>query len=365
MIGAQRLLDMAPDTGAEKIAEYRPQKIAELLHAHSMERCCVLYSGDSGFYSGAAGLLPQLTGMEVRVLPGISSLQEFAAQLGECWQDWNLCSAHGVSCNPVQAVMQGKRTFFLTSGAESPGQLCKELTEAGLGSLSVAVGENLGTAQMRIWKGTAEECTEKRFAPLNVMLADAAPRYVRRTPGIPDSEFLRDQVPMTKQEIRAAILSKLAVTPADVCWDVGAGTGSVSVELALWAGSVWAVERKPDAVRLIRRNREKFCAWNLRVVEGTAPEALAALPKPDAVFIGGSSGQLPEILNAAVQANPQVRICISAIALETLHQAVSALEHLGYVPEVTQISVSRTKKAGSLNLLMAQNPVFLITGEKS
>ena len=365
MVGARRLLALAPDTGAEKIAEYRPQEIAALLKAHPAESCCVLYSGDSGFYSGAAGLLPLLEGMEVQVLPGISSLQEFAAQLGMCWQDWNLCSAHGVSCDPVQAVMQGKRAFFLTSGADGPGKLCGLLTEAGLGTLPVFVGGNLGTDQVQIWRGTAECCAHMTFAPLNVMLAEAAPWYPRRTPGIPDHEFLRDKVPMTKQEVRAAIMAKLGVRPEDVCWDIGAGTGSVSVELSLWAKSVWAVEQKPEAVELIRKNRERFCAWNLHVTAGTAPEALAELPKPDAVFVGGSGGQLAEILNAAVQANPKVRICVSAIALETLHGAVSTLEALGYEPEVAQISVSRTKSVGSLHLLMAQNPVFLITGEKA
>ena len=365
LIGAKRLLELLPDTGAQKIPEYRPQEIVSLLHTHPAEECCVLYSGDSGFYSGAAGLLPLLEGMEVRVLPGISSLQAFAAQLGEPWQEWNLCSAHGAACDPVQAVMQGKKAFFLTSGAESPGELCAELTAAGLGTLQISVGENLGGDRMQIWHGTAAECTQRTFAPLNVMLADAAPRYQRRVAGIPDEEFLREKVPMTKQEVRAAVLAKLAPTPEEVCWDVGAGTGSVSVELSYAAKNVWAVEQKPEAVELIRRNREKFCAWNLHVIEGTAPEVFAKLPMPDAVFVGGSGGQLREILNAAVQKNPQVRICVSAIALETLQGAVSALEQLGYAPEVTQISVSRTRAAGSLHLLMAQNPVFLITGERT
>lgn len=370
IIGAQRMLDMmsevVPDTGAERIAEYRPQNIASLLQARVVERSCVLYSGDSGFYSGAAGLLPQLAGredMEVCVLPGISSLQEFAARLGECWQDWNLCTAHGAACDPVYAVMQGRKAFFLTAGSETPRQLCAALAEAGLGALGVVVGENLGTASMQIWRGTAIECIERPFAPLNVMLVDAAPRYPVRTPGIPDDAFVRDRVPMTKQEVRASILAWLAVTPEDVCWDIGAGTGSVSVELALHARSAFAVEQRPEAVQLIRQNRERFCAWNLHIIEGAAPDAMAKLPQPDVVFVGGSSGRLEEILQTAVEANPQARICVSAIALETLHQAVTILERLGFVPEVTQIAVSRTRAVGDLHLLMAQNPVFLIYGD--
>ena len=167
---------------------------------------------------------------------------------------------------------------------------------------------------------------------------------------------------MTKQVIRAAALGKLAAGPEDVCWDIGAGTGSVSVELALQSKAVWAVERNPEALELLRANRERFRAWNLRLVEGAAPEALDALPKPDAVFVGGSGGELPRILQAVHDANLNARVCVSAIALETLHTALETLTALDWETEVTQIAVTRGKPAGPLHLLTAQNPVFLITG---
>ena len=161
---------------------------------------------------------------------------------------------------------------------------------------------------------------------------------------------------MTKQEIRTAILAKLAIGPADICWDIGAGTGSVSVELALQCKAVWGVEQKSNA--LAQANRKKFGAWNLRLVEGTAPEALAALPRPDAVFIGGSGGELPEILAAVRRANSDARTCVSAVTLETLHLATEALRD----PEVTQIAVNQTRRAGEVHMLLARNPVFLVTG---
>ena len=192
-------------------------------------------------------------------------------------------------------------------------------------------------------------------------MAEPAPTPKRRAPGIPDAEFLRDKVPMTKQEVRAAVLAKLAVGPEDLCWDVGAGTGSVSVELALHSQAVWAIEHKAEACDLIRCNREKFCAWNLRVVEGHAPEALHELPAPDVVFLGGTDRKMPEILQVVRAKNPKARVCISAIALETLHQAVEELTALGHAPEITQIAVSRAKAAGDLHLLLAQNPIFLIS----
>ena len=182
---------------------------------------------------------------------------------------------------------------------------------------------------------------------------------------LPDEAFERGDVPMTKQEVRAAVLAKLAVRPEDILWDVGAGTGSVSVELALAAprGRVYAVECRPEGCALIKANREKFRTRNLVLVEGLAPAALSDLPAPDAVFIGGSKGSLAAIVDAALDKNPDARICVSAIALETLSAAVTALTAKGRTVQVSQIAVSRAKAVGGLHLMMAQNPIYLITGE--
>ena len=125
-----------------------------------------------------------------------------------------------------------------------------------------------------------------------------------------------------------------------------------------------AIEHKAEACELIRRNREKFCAWNLRVVEGHAPEALHELPAPDVVFLGGTGRKMSEILQVVRAKNPKARVCISAIALETLSAAIAALAAHGQTAEVTQLAVSRTRPAGKLHLLMANNPIFLITGER-
>lgn len=363
ILGARRLLEHLPEHGAQKIAAVRPQEILAHLQAAQMPNACVVFSGDTGFYSGARGLLPLLeqAGIESRVLPGLSSVQLFAARLGRPWQDWRLCSAHGVTLDPVAEVLHGRPVFFLTGGALTPQTICQQFVAAGLGDLPIVVGEDLSYPEESLRSGTAKVLSEAHFSPLSVLLAEAAPMPERRAPGIPDEAFLRDKIPMTKQEVRAAALAKLGVGPQEVCWDIGAGTGSVSVELALHSRAVWAVERKPEACALIRRNRERFCAWNLRLVEGHAPEALEALPAPDAVFLGGTGRQLPEILRAVYAKNPKARVCISAIALETLHQAVAELTALGRAPEITQIAVSRAKAAGELHLLLAQNPIFLIS----
>lgn len=365
IVGSFRLLQSLPPHSARCEAATGPEEILRLLTGSGCGRACVVYSGDTGFYSGAKGLLPLLEerGIEAEVLPGVSSLQYFAAKLRRPWQDWRLCSAHGVDCDPVAAVSGGVPAFFLTGGARGPALLCGRLARAGLGGLPVTVGENLSCQGERILTGTAADFAARTFAPLSVLLAEPAPAPPRRTPGLPDGLFCRGEVPMTKQEVRAAILAKLAVGPGDVCWDIGAGTGSVSVELALSGREVWAVERRPEACRLILENRARFSAWKLHLAEGAAPDALSGLPRPDAVFVGGSGGFLREILAAVHGANPAARVCVSAIALETLGTAVECLSALGYRVEVVQIAVSRAKTAGELHLLMAQNPVFLITGE--
>lgn len=372
ILGAKRLLEHLPaGCTPNRKALYKPEDILAELAAHPEAETALVYSGDTGFYSGAAKLLPMLRafGISCRVLPGLSSVQLLAAAVGRSWQDWKLVSAHGCACDPVAECLtaEGKPVFFLTGGAETPATLCAALTSAGLGEAHALAGENLGTPEEKICFGTAREFAQKSFASLSVLLIEHVPQPPRRCAGFADDAFLRGEVPMTKQEVRAAALAKLAVKPADTLWDVGAGTGSVSVELALAAprGHVYAVECDPEACELIRRNREKFAAYNLTLTEGKAPAALEDLPAPDAVFIGGTKGGMEAVVDAVLEKNPDARICISAIALETLSAAVAVLTAHGLSAEVTQIAVSRTKPAGRLHLLMANNPIFLITGTRT
>ena len=368
ILGARRLLAVLPAGCTEnRAAAYRPDEVAELLQTSGAENAVLVYSGDTGFYSGASSMMEKLEalGVRARVLPGLSSIQLLAAALGRPWQGWNLVSAHGRTCDPVAECMQGRPTFFLTGGSEDPATLCAQLAAEGFGDVQGVVGQCLGTPEEKLFRGSVKELAAGRFNSLGVLLVEAVEGLPRRAPGLPDEAFERGDVPMTKQEVRAAVLAKLAVRPEDILWDVGAGTGSVSVELALAAprGRVYAVECRPEGCALIKANREKFRTRNLVLVEGLAPDALSDLPAPDAVFIGGSKGSLAAIVDAALDKNPDARICVSAIALESLSAAVAALTAKGRTVQVSQIAVSRAKAVGGLHLMMAQNPIYLITGE--
>ena len=368
ILGARRLLAVLPAGCTEnRAAAYRPDEVAELLQTSGAENAVLVYSGDTGFYSGASAMIEKLgaLGVRARVLPGLSSIQLLAAALGRPWQGWNLVSAHGRICDPVAECMQGRPTFFLTGGSEDPATLCAQLAAEGFGDVQAVVGQCLGTPEEKIFRGSVKELAAGRFNSLSVLLVEAAEVLPRRAPGLPDEAFERGDVPMTKQEVRAAVLAKLAVRPEDILWDVGAGTGSVSVELALAAprGRVYAVECRPEGCALIKANREKFRTRNLVLVEGLAPAVLSDLPAPDAVFIGGSKGSLAAIVDAALDKNPDARICVSAIALESLSAAVAALTAKGRTVQVSQIAVSRARAVGGLHLMMAQNPIYLITGE--
>ena len=366
LIGAARLLDAILDGGAPAVSAYKTEEIMAVLEEVRPKLACILYSGDSGFWSGAQGLVRRLEeqGMEYRILPGVSSVQALAARLGRSWKDWTLASAHGQDGEVLTRLRAGNPVFLLTGGGKDPARICQTLVDAGLPDLKVTVGEELSYPDETITAGTAAELAGRTFAPLNVVLIEPPAGLRKRASGIPDGDFIRGQTPMTKQEVRAVALAKLAVRPEDLCWDIGAGTGSVSVELALQGKAVWAVEQDGEALALIRQNRERFTAWNLNIVEGKAPEALENLPAPHKVFIGGSDGELRPILQAVAERAPGARVCVSAVTLETVQEAMDEMETLGLEPEAVQIAVSRTRKAGEKHLLLAQNPVFLITGGK-
>lgn len=383
VIGAHRALvgiDVPPDVVRCELVK-TADIVAALTDAASWQRAVVVMTGDVGLFSGARRLVEALSGdaqVDVRVVPGISSASYLAARLARPWQDWRFASAHGVACDIVAEAERAGELFLATSGGEDPSRLSGELVQAGFGDARVTVAERLSYPDERITCATASEIAGQTFDDLNVMLIESAggagspagasraasSRWPYASSGIPDELFIRGDVPMTKQEVRAVALAKLRLTATDTVWDVGAGTGSVSIEAALVAraGSVWAVERNAAGVRLIRENADAFGCGNVHAVPGVAPEALAKLPVPDAVFVGGSAGELPSIVEAALEKNSQVRLCVPCVTVETLTEACALLSGSRFKGfEACQVSAARAEAVGSHHLMKAQNPVFLVS----
>lgn len=377
VIGAHRALvgiDVPPDVVRCELVK-TADIVAALTDAASWQRAVVVMTGDVGLFSGARRLVEALSGdarVDVRIIPGISSASYLAARLARPWQDWRFASAHGVACDIVAEAERAGELFLVTSGGEDPSRLSGELVQAGFGDARVTVAERLSYPDERITCATASEIAGQTFDDLNVMLIEftggagspANSRWPYASSGIPDELFIRGDVPMTKQEVRAVALAKLRLTATDTVWDVGAGTGSVSIEAALIAraGSVWAVERNATGVRLIRENADAFGCGNVHAVPGVAPEALAKLPVPDAVFVGGSAGELPSIVEAALEKNPQVRLCVPCVTVETLTEACALLSGSRFKGfEACQVSAARAEAVGSHHLMKAQNPVFLVS----
>lgn len=374
VIGAHRALvgiDVPPDVVRCELVK-TADIVAALTDAASWQRAVVVMTGDVGLFSGARRLVEALSGdaqVDVRVIPGISSASYLAARLARPWQDWRFVSAHGVACDIVAEAERAGELFLATSGGEDPSRLSGVLVQAGFGDARVTVAERLSYPDERITCATASEIAGQTFDDLNVMLIEfaggaASSRWPYASSGIPDELFIRGDVPMTKQEVRAVALAKLRLTATDTVWDVGAGTGSVSIEAALVAraGSVWAVERNAAGVRLIRENADAFGCGNVHAVPGAAPEALAKLPVPDAVFVGGSAGELPSIVEAALENNSQVRLCVPCVTVETLTEACALLSGSRFKGfEACQVSAARAEAVGSHHLMKAQNPVFLVS----
>lgn len=369
LVGAERLIAPLASLNCDKLCLTKTAAIVSALAESSAATAAVLFSGDVGFYSGALKLHEELSSVDafdVEMLPGVSSVQYFCAKVPTTWQDAYLISVHGRACNVCGAVRSHAKTFVLTGGAVKAQDVCHELDAAGLGAVEVWIGERLSYADERIVCSTASEAAHESFGDLTVLLILNSHPLTREfgAPSLRDDEFVRGDAPMTKEELRALAVSKLRISSDATVWDVGAGTGSVSVECALAApeGRVLAVERSSADCALIRANGERFNAMNLQVVEGLAPQVLAELPTPDCVFVGGSAGNLAAIVRAAVRANERARIVVAAIVVETLAEALSVFTELELSGiEIVSVTVARSRDVGGRHLMMGQNPVYLVS----
>ena len=187
-------------------------------------------------------------------------------------------------------------------------------------------------------------------------------------PAIPDEHFQRGDVPMTKQEIRVYLMAQAMIQPQDVIWDIGAGTGSLTVESALRAsaGQVVAVEVEAEACELVRKNSAQFHLPNVTVVQAKAPQGLAELPDPDVVFVGGSGGNLRQILTEAAQRlRPGGRLIVTAVLVETLQETLQYTDSLtGFAVESCGLQITRVQPVGRRHMLKALNPIYVVICRK-
>jgi precorrin-6Y C5,15-methyltransferase (decarboxylating) len=364
LMGGARHLGFFASHPAEKlpIRDNLKEVVARL--QSETRRVVVLASGDPLFY-GIAGYLSNKIGRDrLEVLPNISSMQLAFARIKESWQDAVLVSCHAKPIEEaIDLVRDAKKVALFTDDENTPARIAKELQKAGIGGFRAYVCENLGGEGERVSEADLPDLAGMTFGPLNVLvlIRKAEPGTLSRkdwTFGIPEEAFFQRQ-PLkgliTKTEVRVISLAKMRVRPGNVVWDVGAGSGSVSIEAALLGAKVWAVEKNKEDCDIIRKNVEKFGAKEVTVVHGVAPAALAGLPAPDAVFVGGSGGEMAEIVKLSQERlKPGGRLVLN----------VATIENLVNLGEVTLVQVSRSRPILDLTRFEAQNPVFVISWEK-
>ncbi len=378
IIGSRRMLDMASGYHKPCFSSYDYPAISEYMTEHAeYSDFAVLFSGDTGFYSGAESLCKCLDDtypglFKVRRISGISSPVHFLNTIGKSWQDVHMISCHGQSANVISQVSTHEKTLILLGSRSDAARICGDLIRYGLPDVTVWIGSDLKSGTEQILTGKPSDFTGLDISALSVIYIEN-PGAISRpvTYGLPDDSFTRGNVPMTRSEVRSIVLSKLALTPRAVLYDIGAGTGSVSAEAArqIPDGLVLAVERDSEAVYLIRQNSLRHHADNITVIEGTAPECLkhpkntgAAFPAPTHAFIGGSGGNLPEIIRWLYDVNPHVRVVLTAVTIETLTQITDICEMFSLPdPEIVQVQVSKAKKTGSVHMMQGRNPVYIIT----
>lgn len=370
LFGAKRILESVEHMpgllheSQERVEEYRSAQIAEYLSTRPhLTRIVILMSGDVGFYSGARLVQDAFPDEKIDYYCGISSVVYFASKVPTSWQDAKLLSAHGRSLNLLNCVQRYPKIIMIVSGVEDVRAICQELVEAEMTYVHVTVGTNLSYQEETVTSGTPEAFLQAETTGLHIMLIENPQAKHIIVPGMSDESFVRGKVPMTKEEIRILSVAKLQLTEDSIVYDVGAGTGSVSMECArlCTSGTVYAVERNPEGIALIRENSKKLRLSNVKAIEGLAPEALMDLPAPTHAFIGGSAGNMGEILDVLRAKNPSVRIVINTIALESISEVMQLLKERGYDADIVQISAAKSRVLGRYHMMTGLNPVYIIT----
>ncbi len=377
LVGGERHLEFFPQFHGERVVlkdglSAVLDRVSELAEEQNV---CVLASGDPLFF-GIGGLVLKRLGAEhVEILPQPSSMQWAFARAGLKWDDAAFLSVHGRSPEGFLTGLKGQaKVAILTDEKNSPPVLARRMAEHGETAWVAWVCENLGGPDERVRRfDVADLAACQDVGPLNVLLlvrSDPAWQAPCTIPFLHEDAFAK-RMPkkglITKREVRLLSLAAMGIRPDSVVWDIGAGSGSVSIEAALLApdGRVYAIEVDPEGVEICRENLRAHAVDNVRVIAGRAPEALADLEPPDAVFIGGSKGSMEEIIDVVIdRLQPGGHLVVNAITLENVGETYQALRKRGLVPEVTLLQVSRAEPLAHYLRYEALNPIQIFAVKK-
>jgi precorrin-6Y C5,15-methyltransferase (decarboxylating) len=376
LVGGERHLAFFPQFAGERIAlrgGLRPalDRIAVLADEHPV---CILASGDPLFFGVGALVAERLGAEHVEFIPAPSAIQWAFARTGIAWEDAAFLSVHGRTAEGFASRLRAvRKAAVLTDAENGPPRLAARLLEHGDPRWRAWVCERLAGPDERVRRFTLEELAAARDVdPLNVLLLLREEGW-RAPPAIPyvHEDAFAKRMPknglITKREVRVLSLAALAIAPDAVVWDIGAGSGSVSIEAAMLAprGRVYAVEVDPEGVAICRENVRALGVDNVRVVEGRAPEVLASLEPPDAVFVGGSKGSMVTIVAASLDAmRPGGRLVVNAVTLENVAEAYAALRGRGLDPDVTLVQIARGVPLARYQRYEALNPIHILAVEK-
>lgn len=366
--GGREVLDALAPSGARRVVLGADLDAA--LDGLGDGPACVLASGDPGFFGVLRRLRARLGDDALHVHPAPSSVAVAFARLGLPWDDALVLSAHGRDSAPaVAAALRHDKVAILTSPAFPPQELAARLAGSGR---RMVVAERLGGPGERLTAGTPEELARDTFADPNVVLVlgdgaagERAAVWPPRTPdgwALPEAAFEHRAGMITKREVRALVLAGLGPGTGDLVWDVGCGSGSVAIECARLGAAVVAVDHDAEAVALCARNAAAH-AVPVRVAEGRAPQALHALPDPDAVFVGGGGENLDAILRVAA-ARARRAVVVTLAAVERATPAAGLLTAEGFEVEATLLQASRLRPLAGAHRLAAENPVFVVAGRR-
>jgi precorrin-6Y C5,15-methyltransferase (decarboxylating) len=381
LAGGKRHLAFFPEFAGETltITSDIPALIERLKIASQNKKTVVLASGDPLFYGIGASLLAAFPKDRLQFLPHVSSIQLVFAALKASWHDARVVSLHGRPIDALLPVLAERvaKIAILTDGQNHPAAIASFLSLNGFGNeFDLWVGEDLGSAAERLSQWSTVSIAGQEFSPLNVLVllrkAATAPPTDLEVPllGIPEQQFAqRDERRgmITKRETRLLSLAYLGLRPGHVVWDVGAGSGSVSVEAARLSPTlrVFAIERSEAAVAHIEENIRRFGLSTVEAILGSAPDVFPSLPAPAAIFVGGSGGRLEEILTQSVERLPSGgRLVMNCITIENFAHAWRLLEQLGMGPQATSVQLAHSRPLGSLHALEPDNPILILRGSK-